>query len=150
MAELYSNIGAKQNDPTPKNMASNVELTPNTKLLNPVYTLTGDELTGDRIWLQKVPAGTTVFTGRSKVRGDAVATAITINVGYYDEGGDTVDADGFATLLDVAAAGEDAFDVLTQYTFVTEGWITATIAGTLTTPVAGKKLQFEIVANLPN
>lgn len=150
MATLYSDIAAKQVDPTPKNMASSMEFSPRTKVLNPIYTLSGSEVTADTLYLIKVPKGTTVFSTRSKVRSvGTVATAMTIDVGYY-ESASSLDADEFATALDVAAAGEDAFDVAAQYTFQAEGWITATITGTLTSPNAATSLQFEIVVNYPN
>ena len=149
MADLYTDVGAKQNSPTPKNTASNKELSPGTKILNPIYTFTADELSGDTLYLIKVPKGTKVFSTRGKVRSDAVATTITLDVGYF-ESASVLDINAFATLLDVAAAGTDAFDEELTYEFTAEGWITATITGTLTTPVAAKTLEFEIVVNYPN
>jgi hypothetical protein len=149
MASLYSDIGTKQNNPTPKNTASNAEITPATKLLNPTYTFTAAELSGDQMFLVYVPKGTKVFSTRGKVRSDAVATAITLDVGYVLDDG-TTDINAFATLLDVAAAGTDAFDEELTYEFTDAGWIIGTITGTLTTPVAAKTLEFEIAVNYPN
>lgn len=147
MATHYSDIAAKQVDPTPTNMASCKEATPTTRILNPTYTIKGTELTGETIYLVKVQKGTTVFSTRSKVRSvGTVATAMTIDVGYYESASE-LDVDEFATALNVAAAGEDAFDIGVQYTFTAEGWITATIVGTLTSPNAATKLEFEIVCN---
>ena len=149
MADLFSDIGAKQTDPTPKNRADAKEVTPGTKLLNPTYVFTAAEVTADRMHLVRVPKGTKVFSTRGKVRSNGVATAITLDVGYVQDDG-VLDINAFATLLDVAAAGTDAFDEELTYEFLDAGWIIGTITGTLTTPVAAKTLEFELVVNYPN
>lgn len=69
------------------------------------YTMTGDEVANDLVFLGNLPVGAEVQKVGSYVRtvGTAAAT-LTVDIG------DTTTADRYATALDVAAAGVDAFD----------------------------------------
>lgn len=149
MAIQYSDIGAKQVSPTPKNMASNAEITPGTKILNPIYTMDANEVEDDQMFLIHVPKGTKVFSTRGKVRSNGVATTLTLDVGYELDDG-TTDINAFATLLNAAGAGTDAFDEELTYEFTQAGWLIGTITGTFSTPVVSKTLEFEFVVNYPN
>lgn len=152
MATLYTDIAAKQVDPTPKNMATNAEQSPATKILNPVYTTAGTETTSDTVYLIKVPKGTKVFAARGKLRTSAAvaATAFTVDVGYYIDAS-TNDPNLFATALDInTGAGEFALDEVVAYEFTDEGWITLTpntVTGAVTASVT---ITAELVVNFPN
>jgi hypothetical protein len=149
MATLYTNYAAVQLAPTPITMLQPLEATPTTRVVQPVYTFTGAEAAADVIRVFQVPAGSIVIPHLSNVVSDAVATTATITVG--DDGlGSTLDADRYSTALNVAAAGVDAFTggaaATVPYQSTAEGWITVTLA-TLATPVAGKKLFFNLALN---
>lgn len=69
------------------------------------YTMTGDEAANDLVKLFTLPVGAEVqkIGSYTKTVGTAAAT-LTIDIG------DTTTADRYASALDVAAAGVDAFD----------------------------------------
>lgn len=153
MATLYGNFAEVQNAPTPTTMLDTRQATPTTRVIQPKYTFTGDEVATDTIRLCKLPAGCVILPYLSNVVSDAVATTATITIG--DEAvsaKDTVtaDVDRYSTALDVAAAGADAFTggiaATVPYALTAERWITVTLA-TLNTPVAGKILQFNLAYN---
>jgi len=152
MSLLYTNIGAKQVDPTPKNMATNTELTPGTKIVPVVYTTVVGETTADTINLLYVPKGTRVFATRSKLRTSAAvaASAFAVHVGFLQDDAVT-DVDRFGTAINInGGAGEFALDEPVAYTFLTAGWITmtpSTVTGAVTAAVT---IEAELAINYPN
>jgi hypothetical protein len=149
MATLYTDIAAVQLAPTPITMLDTLDATPTTRILTPVYTMTGTEAANDVIRVCKVPNGTKVICRSSGTANTATASVATITVG--DDGlGGTLDADRYSTALDVAAAGVDSFTggaaATVPYVSSAEGWITATFA-TLTTPNDTGVIQFFITVN---
>lgn len=154
MAILYSNYAVVQNKPTAITMLDALEATPTTRTVQPLYTMTGAEVNGDTIYLEKVPAGTIVIPFLSNVYSDAVATTGVGTVGDAPTSAkDLVAAstNRYSTGLDVAAAGVDPFTggaaATVPYQTLSERWLTFTFT-TLTVPVAGKKLQFNITRNV--
>jgi len=147
----YSDLGTKQNDPTPKQMLSRDELTPSCGVLNPTYTTVGTETTSTIVGMIKVRKGTKVFAGRGLLRTSAAvaATAFVVNVGYELADG-TADADYFGTLINInGGAGEFALDEAVNYEFTQDGWITiqpSTVTGAVTASVT---IEGEFMANLP-
>jgi hypothetical protein len=146
----YSDLGTKQNNPTPKQMLNRNEETPISGILTPIYTTDGSETTSYIVGMIEVRKGTKVFSTRSKLRSSAqvAASAFAVNVGYeYADG--TADADYFATALDINSAGEASLDEPVVLEFAQDGWITfqpSTVTGAVTADVT---ITGEFFANFP-
>lgn len=106
------------------------------------YTMLGTEAENDVIRVVKLPAGTQILPLLSKVKaGGTVAATATMDVGDEDGSGDD---DRYATNLNIAAAGIDAFNADPLYTLTEDTWITATF-DTLSTITEGTVITFLIL-----
>lgn len=149
MAEFYSDIAAKQLDPTAKSMADPILVYGDLAYCEALVTLESGVAAADTVKLVQVPAGFRLITSLSSVVTDDAGGTATIHVGDDD---DTVaaDADRYAVSLDVATAGVDIFDAsaavarLTPYTTGKTCWIIMTFA-TLVTPIVGSKIRAKLV-----
>lgn len=111
------------------------------------YTFTGSEANAELIYLLTLPKGAEILTDQCKVVSSgtinsAAMGTCTIDVGDLDT---TNDDNRYATLLNVNAAGEDAFDEVPNHALEEQCYITAKInlSGTPTV-VADETLTFYI------
>lgn len=118
-----------------------------------VYTMTGNEVANDAIYIMRIPQGSIVNPIDGNIVGNGIATTATVSVGDTDTQGGTVayDPARYSSALNVAAANTTVGVVFTGGTTVqtpaevTDDWVW--LIGTfavLTVPVAGKKLVFRI------
>jgi hypothetical protein len=151
----YSNIAAVQaggvnilanlNDP-------NLDMG-NVKLITATYTMTGNEVANDVIYIARVPQGVIVNPVNGNIASTAIATTATVSVGDTDTQGGTVayDPARYSGALNVAAGNTTvgfAFSGGTTLNTPAQiqddwAWLVATFA-TLNTPVANKTIVFRI------
>lgn len=152
----YSNIGAVQAGGV--NILANL-YDPNltagrVKFITAVYTMTGNEVANDAVYLARVPSGSLVDPTSGTMCGNGIATTATVSVGDTDTQGGTVayDPARYSAAQNVAAAVTTgtgvAFSGGTQLTApaqITDDWVwlVATFA-TLTVPVSGKQIVFRV------
>lgn len=156
MATSNSAVYAKQIAPTMGNRNSRMLENAKVFFATVAYTMLGTEAAGDILNLIKLPQGSIIVPGLSRIIAEAIATTATVDIGDDDVAGvgAAADADRYADGLDVAAAGVDLFDSiiaaarLTPYTLGADSIITLTWA-TMNTPVAGKKIQVQIAYLAP-
>ena len=133
MATLYSDIGAKQNNPKPKNMVNGKDLTPNSTTIPVKYTSKATDANADTINLIKLPKGTKLLPGSSYVNSptSVAGTSYTVTVGANG------DVDALSTAIDIDGAGKVAFALASIVELTAESWITATaaISGSVTADV---------------
>lgn len=151
----YTDIGAVQ--------AGNVNILANlndpnldfsrVKMVTAVYTMTGNEVANDAIYIARIPQGCIVDPVSGNVAAEAVATTCTLSVGDTDTnlGTSAYNPACYSAALNIAAGNttvgfpfSGGTDLLTP-SVVQDDWpfLIATFA-TLGTPVAGKKIVFRI------
>lgn len=128
------------------------------KLITAIYTMTGNEVANDAIYIARVPSGAIVNPVDGNVAAEAVATTCTLSVGDNDTQGGVASYDPkrYSAALDIAAGNTtvgfpfSGGTTLLSPVEITDDWVwlLATFA-TLGTPVAAKKIVFRIkVASL--
>ena len=75
------------------------------KLVTAVYTMTGNEVANDVIYIARMPSGAIVDVTNGYITGNGIATTATVSVGDTDTQGGTVayDPARYSTALNVAA-----------------------------------------------
>jgi len=129
MATFYSNQNTERN--LPENRVDGDLFGGKLRALYRSYNMTGAEAANDVVVLGQLPAGAIVIKPGSFVKAvGTIASVCTIDIG--DDNG-TPDPDRYATALDVAAAGVDAFDEDPLYRLTAQANIKL-LFKTLTTP----------------
>lgn len=118
-----------------------------------VYTMTGNEVANDAIYIMRLPGGSIVNPIDGNIAAEAVATTATVSVGDTDTNGGVAayNPARYSAALNVAAGNTTVGfpftggpTLLTPVEVVDDWvWLLATFA-TLSVPVAGKKLIFRI------
>ncbi len=159
MASLYTDIGAVQAGGV--NVLADL-VDPNLsaarlKLITATYTMTGDEIANDVIYIAKIPSGSLVDTPAGNVATAGCASTCTITVGDTDTVAATVtpDAARYSSTLTIGAGNSTVGFPFTGGTTlnapakVTDDWvfITAKLA-TLTTPTEGATIVFRIPVSM--
>lgn len=155
MATLYSSTGNRQNlalTAYSANATSTREVTPGFRLLELVYTVTGAEAAADVIRWIKLPKGTIVLPGYSRIAARAALATTAFTIGVGDDGGGTnpgavaADAarydaatDKKAAVTTVATQLVSGTAAVTPFETTAETWVTSTL-GTTTLPLAGAVL----------
>lgn len=128
------------------------------KIITAVYTMTGNEVANDAIYIARVPSGSLVNPVDGNVASEAIATTAQIRIGDTDTVGATraYNPSRYSGALDIAAGNTtvgfpfSGGTTLLAPEEITDDWpfLIATFA-VLTVPVAGKKIVFRIkVASL--
>lgn len=123
------------------------------QIITAVYTMTGNEVANDAIYIARIPSGSIVDLISGNMAGNGIATTATVSVGDTDTQGGVAayDPARYSAAANVAAANTTvgvAFSggtILTAPAEVTDDWVwlIATFA-TISVPVSGKKLVFRI------
>lgn len=123
------------------------------KLITAVYTMTGNEVANDAIYIARLPSGSLVNPVDGNVAAEAVATTCTLSIGDTDTNGGTgaYNPAAYSAALNIAAGNttvgfpfSGGTDLLGPSQIVDDWpWLIATFA-TLGTPVAGKKIVFRV------
>lgn len=106
------------------------------------YTMKGSETNADIIRISPLYAGEMVLTHLSDVvvTSDIAGASTTLHIGDTDGSGDV---DRYATSLDVAAPGRDAFDEFPVREITEDCWLTANFP-VLNTPIEGGVIWFRV------
>lgn len=149
----YTNIGAVQAGGV--NILANLQDTNLTagrvKQITATYTMTGNEVANDVIYIQRVPSGS-LPEPVGNMSGNGIATTATVSVGDLDTAAGTVAADlsRYSAAQNVAAAVTTGTGVaysggtaLTAPIQIVDDWVWLVAQfATLATPVAGKIIVF--------
>jgi hypothetical protein len=122
-------------------------VTPRCCVLQLNYTMLGTEAAAD-VFQVEIPQGFRLLPHLSIVTSDGAATALVMKIGDTDPAG--ADDDRYGAALAVGAAGVYSLNANTKgvaatalYTTTADCLLTVTLT-TVTTPVAGKKLEFQL------
>ena len=143
MATLYvDRLGTTGSPAVGDHLPASKNVSGNIRLITETYTMTGSETSNDTIRIAPLYKGERVMTNLSQVvvTSDIAGASTTLNIGDDDGSGD---ADRYATLLDVAAPGRDAFDEFPVYEITEDCWLTAAFA-VLNTPIEGGVIKFDV------
>lgn len=139
MATLYSTEGAKQNDPTPKNLLDADTTQASVVYSSAQYVATAAETSSDTVRMMKIPEGYTPIGQSFVLYSDGVAgTTCTATVGTETDPNSIIangkDINSAGTFFSALAADAGA-DTQTPVTTTADEWIVvdfATLTGTLT------------------
>lgn len=149
----YSNVGAVQAGGVNvlANLADTVLTAGRVKQITATYTMTGNEVANDVIYIQRVPQGS-LPEPAGTMCGNGIATTATVSVGDLDTAGGTVapDLSRYSAAQNVAAAVTTGTGVaysggtaLTAPTEIVDDWVWLVAQfATLAVPVAGKIIVF--------
>lgn len=155
MATLYSALGQKQQNALSvfaANALTTREITPGFRLLELIYTVTGAEAAADIIRWIKLPAGSIVLPGYSKIAARAALATTAFTLGVGDDGGGSnagavaadaarydASTDKKAAVTTVATQLVSGTAAVTPFVAPAEMWVQSTL-GTTTLPLAGAVL----------
>lgn len=156
----YSNIGAVQ--------AGNVNILANLqdpnltagriKIITAIYTMTGNEVANDVVYLARLPSGALVNPDAGNMSGNGIATTATASIGDTDTQGGTVayDPARYSAAQNVAAAVTTGTGVafsggttLPAPAQITDDWVWLVLTfATLTVPVSGKQIVVRVEVSM--